>query len=109
MHVHVSHLACVLPKDAWAAILSSRWKRRTTTTIKYGRAILYMIFTSPQYPKSLLASVLTFNELHVPFEFLSHGRGFNQSADGILANSSSAVSRGSNYSEASKLLTQLSV
>ena len=33
--------------------------------------------------------------------FVSAGRGFNQSADGILANSSSSVSKASHYSEAS--------
>lgn len=34
-------------------------------------------------------------------KFVSRGRGFNQSADGVLANSSSSVSRGSHASEAS--------
>ena len=58
--------------------------------------------------KNLLQAVLTFNEQHVPFQFGTHGREYNNSAEGVLANFSSSVQRAAHYSEASALESQLS-
>lgn len=63
--------------------------------------------TSAYCNQRVLSAVTAWAGSRVPAttDFVSRGRGFNGSADGILANESSSVSRASHYSEASTCKT----